>query len=148
MKNTKKIFLMLFSVFAASVFFWSVLEVTAQSADNMAPLSQSRQSGGVFLLLAQNNTGEDTRYNPAKIYRGSYGTNMLFYKIPTSLYWRKVSNDFTTFVTCSDARMHLKLDGTWKGHLNKKGGCGPVAEPSDWITGNRLNYEDALEAEQ
>jgi hypothetical protein len=148
MKNTKKIFLLLLSFFAASIFCWSALGVSAQSADNMAALDQSRQPDGVFPLLAQNNAGEDTRYNPAKIYHGSNGTNMLFYKSPTSLYWTKVSNDFTTFVTCSDARMHLKLDGTWKGHLNKKGGCGPVAEPSDWITGNRLNYEDALEAEQ
>lgn len=141
MKHTQKIFLMLPLVFATSVFCWSVPGVSAQSADNMAALGQSRQPGGVFLLLAQNHTGEDTRYNPAKIYRGPYGTNLLFYKNPKATAWvRGTQGDFTREVACAEALQSLKRTGLWQGHL-RNGACGSTDEPVDWAVGNRLNYE-------
>lgn len=81
------------------------------------------------------------KYDPAIMYPGPYTPEQLFYRNPTGTIWIPWSKaDFSRKVTCSGALKRLRKGGVWKGHLNKDGSCGPVAEPSDWAVGNWLNY--------
>lgn len=84
-------------------------------------------------------------YNPAQVYKGSYGTNALYYRNPGSNQWKFGfgKSSFNEWVECRDALKQLGESGLWKGHLKPDGSCGSVAEPSEWALGNRLNYEIA-----
>jgi hypothetical protein len=88
-------------------------------------------------------------YNPAIIYTGDYQPDVLLFKNPWTIAWQRIPKlDHLRYVTCQDALNHLNLEGRWKGHLNPDGSCGSQAEPADWAIGNRLNYENDLEAGQ
>ena len=85
-------------------------------------------------------------YDPARIYSGDFQPDVLLYKNPRSDAWQRVTKlDRLQYVTCQDALAHLNREGKWQGHLNPDGSCGSTAEPSDWVMGNRLNYENDLE---
>lgn len=88
-------------------------------------------------------------YNPAIIYTGDYQPDVLLFKNPWTIDWQRIPKlDHLRNVKCQDALNHLNLEGRWKGHLNPDGSCGSQAEPADWAIGNRLNYENDLEAGQ
>jgi len=93
-------------------------------------------------------TGIVGPYNSTQRYNGSYTPKALFFKNPGNIYWRRVADDYLKRVKCPDAIDHLRKGGLWKGHLNQDGSCGPLDEPSDWATGNRLNYEEMLSGEE
>jgi hypothetical protein len=85
-------------------------------------------------------------YIPKAIYPGDYNPDVLMYRNPGSDAWQRVHNlDRLRHVACRDALEQLQREGKWQGHLNPDGTCGSTAEPSDWILGNRLNYDDSLE---
>ena len=113
-------------------------------------------SGQPYLILAAMNepagrggaTGIVGPYNPARQYAGSYTPKALFFKNPGRIYWQRVADNYLKRVKCPDAIDHLRRVGLWKGHLGQDGSCGPLAEPSDWAVGNRLNYEDMLSGQE
>jgi hypothetical protein len=85
-------------------------------------------------------------YNPKFTYPGDYNPDVLLFRITESHGWQRVSGlDRLRRVACREALEQLQTEGRWQGHLNPDGTCGSTAEPSEWITGNRLNYEDSLE---
>jgi len=80
-------------------------------------------------------------YSPVIIYPGPYAPEQLFYKNPKGETWlRWTAKDFNRAVTCPGALKQLKRTGVWQGHLKPNGSCGTPAEPSDWATGNWLNF--------
>ena len=106
----------------------------------------------VFLLIAVaclvavkgNAQQAGASYNGAILYAGEYKADMLYCKDnPTDTEWRRIRHfDRLYKVTCQDALVSLKSNGTWQGHLNfKDGSCASVSEPAQWITGNRRNYD-------
>lgn len=102
------------------------------------------------LLLAAVSTNEAAGlpYSAARVYPGEYGASMLFYRNPGSPYWKKVSDEYASFVICPEAHRRLQQTGVWQGHLAPNGACGPRSEPSEWAIGNWLNYEEAQQAAQ
>lgn len=84
-------------------------------------------------------------YNPAVTYPGVHAAaEILFKNRATSTTWQSVPVlRRLQKVTCSDAVAHLQREGKWHGHLNSDGSCGSIAEPVEWILGNRLNYDEA-----
>ena len=90
--------------------------------------------------------GKEPSYDPKKIYPGDYNAHVMMYRNPGSDMWQRVPGlDRLRHVVCRDALEQLQRQGRWQGHLKLDGSCGSTAEPMDWILGNRLNYEDALE---
>jgi hypothetical protein len=85
-------------------------------------------------------------YNPKLTYPGNYNPDVLLFRLADGHGWQRVTGlDRLRRVACRDALEKLQTVGRWQGHLNPDGTCGSTAEPSDWIMGNRLNYEDSLE---
>jgi hypothetical protein len=84
-------------------------------------------------------------YDPAKVYPGRYRPDMVYFRnSPRNHIWyRGINGDFPAGVLCSDAFVHFKKTGLWKGHLNPDGSCASPSEPSEWAVGNRLNYDAA-----
>jgi len=83
-------------------------------------------------------------YNSAVVYAGEYSKDMLLCKNHSDdTTWRLIPYfDRLYKVTCQEALDSLNRTGTWQGHLNiKDGTCASVAEPAEWITGNRRNYD-------
>lgn len=94
----------------------------------------------------QGKLGDVPAYDPLILYPGDYQADALLFRNPGSMVWQRIPRlDSLRQVSCRDALDHLKSEGKWQGHLRPGGSCGSLAEPSDWIMGNRLNYEDALE---
>ena len=84
-------------------------------------------------------------YNPTTEYNGAYESDFIYYKNPGASVWLRVTNlDRLRHISCPDALRSLNKQGTWRGHLNPDGSCGPTSEPSDWALGNWLNYRDSL----
>ena len=85
-------------------------------------------------------------YNPAAVYRGDHKDDIILFRNTPDSPWQRIPRlDRFRHISCPGALEGLKRTGRWLGHLNLDGSCGPAAEPSEWITGNRLNYEDSLE---
>jgi hypothetical protein len=80
-------------------------------------------------------------YDPTKVYPGTFGNDLLYYRNPKSNWRRGLNGTFPDAVVCRDALKHLKQIGTWSGHFGPGGECGPLGEPNDWALGNRLNYD-------
>jgi hypothetical protein len=83
-------------------------------------------------------------YDSNIIYAGGYQADMLLYKNSSKVSdWRLIPYfDRVYKVTCQEAQVSLSSIGTWKGHLTiKDGSCVSTAEPAEWATGNRLNYD-------
>jgi hypothetical protein len=94
-------------------------------------------------LAAEKITGP---YNPAIQYTGEHPTDVILYKNPKSDMWQLVPKvDRLSRVKCSEALYQLNREGKWQGRLKQDGSCGSFAEPVDWITGNRLNYEGLMQ---
>jgi hypothetical protein len=84
-------------------------------------------------------------YNPSAVYTGAYVNELIYYRNPGAAGWTRVTRpDSLQHVSCWDAQRHLRREGTWQGHLNPDGSCGPTSEPSDWAIGNWLNYQESL----
>jgi hypothetical protein len=80
-------------------------------------------------------------YNPAKTYPGSMVPNLVYYRNSPSGKWQRgLAGLFSKGVLCPDALANFKRSGTWRGHLYPDGSCGPLAEPSEWALGNRINF--------
>jgi hypothetical protein len=80
-------------------------------------------------------------YDPAKVYPGSFGANVMYYRYPNS-YWRRgMAGTYPDVVACADALKHFKKTGLWQGHFGRGGVCGAPGEPTEWAVGNRLNFD-------
>jgi hypothetical protein len=94
----------------------------------------------------QGQKGKVPAYDPLILYPGEHQADVLLFRNPGSIVWQRIPRlDQLRNLSCKDALDHLMSEGKWQGHLRPDGSCGSPAEPSDWIMGNRLNYEDALE---
>lgn len=80
-------------------------------------------------------------YDPAVVYAGTYGANILYYHNPRNPNWYRGFRKELDAVTCRPAIAGFRSTGTWKGHLNQDGSCGDTAEPVDWALGNWLNFD-------
>jgi hypothetical protein len=109
-------------------------------------------SGSVGLAAEPGNQKEQVvagPYNPAIKYSGDYSSDVILFKNLKSTVWERLPRLGRLLqVTCQDASNALNREGKWQGRLKQDGSCGSDAEPLDWITGNRLNYENALEDQQ
>jgi hypothetical protein len=80
-------------------------------------------------------------YDPAKVYPGSFGNNILYYRYPNSSWRRGMEGTYPNAVACADALKHFKKSGLWQGHFGRGGVCGALGEPTEWAVGNRLNFD-------
>jgi hypothetical protein len=88
-------------------------------------------------------------YNPAQTYPGPFVPTMLYIRHSPSGPWhRGLTGLFSKGVSCPDALSNFRRSGLWQGHLKQDGSCGPLAEPSQWALGNRLNYGAMSESPQ
>lgn len=85
-----------------------------------------------------------TPYNPARIYTGINPANAIYYRNPGNPQWRRAFSRELSGLSCRPAVIGFASTGTWMGHLNPDGTCADPAEPVEWATGNRLNYEGAV----
>jgi hypothetical protein len=96
----------------------------------------------------QGKEGAVPAYDPLIVYPGDYQADALLFRNPGTMVWQTIPRlERLQNVSCKDALDHLTGEGKWQGHLRPDGSCGSRAEPSDWIMGNRLNFEDALAQE-
>lgn len=96
-------------------------------------LAAPSSTGGAFLSRYS--------YDPAVVYAGTYGANILYYHNPRNPNWYRGFRKELNALTCLPAIAAFRSTGTWKGHLKQDGSCGDTAEPVDWAVGNRLNFE-------
>lgn len=88
-------------------------------------------------------------YNPAIQYPGEHPADVVLFKNPKSEAWQLIPKvDRLLKVKCGAALNQLNREGRWQGRLRPDGSCGSSAEPVDWITGNRLNYESLLQEQR
>jgi hypothetical protein len=80
-------------------------------------------------------------YDPAKVYPGRFGTDVLYYRYPNSPWRRGMEGTYPNAVACADALKHFKKTGLWQGHFGRGGVCGAPGEPTEWAVGNRLNFD-------
>ena len=100
------------------------------------------------MIVAANSAGgtslfDRIRYNPTVVYEGDYLTNALYYHNRNNPVWRiglKVELDR---ITCRPALESFRTTGLWGGHFQPDGSCGDTTEPTEWATGNWLNFNDA-----
>ena len=86
-----------------------------------------------------------TLYDPTITYPGIYEAKRLYRMSSSSTSWMGSNHPaFLKDVACSDARKEISQDGSWTGLLMKDGSCGMNSEPSEWVIGNRLNYEAGI----
>jgi hypothetical protein len=81
-------------------------------------------------------------YNPAAIYNGKFSRNAIYYHNPKNPNWQLGLKKELNFITCRPALESLKNTGTWKGHFNPDGSCGPTSEPVEFAVGNWLNFSN------
>ena len=80
-------------------------------------------------------------YNPATLYPGKFKSDMLYYRSRPKGNWQRGMNGaFPASVHCVEAKQSLEKTGLWHGTLRLDGSCVTTDEPSDWATGNRLNF--------
>jgi hypothetical protein len=86
------------------------------------------------------------KYNPGAGYTGEFIQTRLYYHNPRSAIWRRMSrsDNYHDVVTCQSALDSLGTTGSWQGHLNQDGSCGPLGEPSFFALGNRINFDISL----
>jgi len=86
------------------------------------------------------------QYRSDIVYKGEYTPSALYYRSRKSQPWmrRSQSDNYLESVTCSRALAMLATEGQWLGNLNRDGSCGTPIEPSTFILGNRLNYDDSI----
>ena len=89
---------------------------------------------------AKKGGAEVGEYNAVKQYEGPFKNKGLYYHPQGGMGWVPIGRFFTGPVTCPEALESLGTTGYWKGHLERNGSCGSKAEPQDWVTGNRRNY--------
>lgn len=86
-------------------------------------------------------------YDPEEIYAGVYAPDQLYRVVLGSERWAGSRRPARVReVTCRDARHALERNGFWTGPLDPDGSCG-AGEPTDWATGNFLNYQADLQDE-
>ena len=79
-------------------------------------------------------------YKPQFLYVGTYPAKVLYKKSRPKSHWRKAFvNVNSDTVLCPEAKQALNTIGYWHGTILSDGTC-IVSEPSDWTTGNWLNY--------
>lgn len=93
------------------------------------------------------NDGRESAYIPGVGYNGEFITSRLYYRNPRSAVWRRMSDsdNYREVVTCRTALASLETGGTWQGHLNQDGSCGPLDEPAHFALGNRINFDILLD---
>lgn len=96
-----------------------------------------------FILTDKN----DATYQSHLVYGGEFIATGLYYRNPRSAIWMRAgaSDDYKELVRCPVALSSLEYTGSWQGHLNGDGSCGPVEEPSFFATGNRINFDVLLD---
>lgn len=106
-----------------------------------ADSSSSNTGAAVGMTVVQ-----DNQYHANSIYKGDYIPEALYYRERKTQPWMHASatDNYLLTVKCSKALDRLTVDGRWQGNLNKDGSCGAVAEPTYFVLGNRLNYEDSV----
>jgi len=100
-------------------------------------------------VSAASNNSEKARGNQYRsdiVYKGEYTPTALYYRSRESQPWmrRSKSDNYLESVTCSRALAMLATEGQWLGNLNRDGSCGTPIEPSTFMLGNRLNYDDSI----
>ncbi len=97
---------------------------------------------------AQNDSGKarGNQYRSDIVYKGEYIPTALYYRSRKTQPWMRMSNsdNYLESVTCSHALAMLATRGQWLGNLNRDGSCGTVIEPTTFMLGNRLNYDDSI----
>lgn len=83
-------------------------------------------------------------YQPGKTYAGPNPVNSVYYRNPGNPQWRMAFSRELSGLSCRPALAGFSTSGTWQGHLNPDGTCADPAEPVEWATGNRLNYEGVV----
>lgn len=89
---------------------------------------------------------QSTQYHAGTVYQGDYISTALYFRYSASQPWMKMgrSNNYLNIVTCSTALARLAAEGQWQGHFGPNGICGSAEEPTLFVLGNRLNYEESL----
>ncbi len=89
----------------------------------------------------------DAGYQPRMTYAGEFIPTRLYYRNPRSALWMDTGfpDNYKEQVSCPVALSSLEYTGSWQGHLNGDGSCGPVEEPSFFALGNRINYDVLLD---
>ena len=81
-------------------------------------------------------------YSPSQTYPGPFVPNVVYYRnCPAGKWQRGLTGLYSQGVSCPDALGNFGRTGRWWGHFKPDGSCGPLAEPSEFALGNRLNYE-------
>lgn len=105
------------------------------------PLSGTQASEGPR-VVADRQAGD---YDSDTIYAGVHDPNRIYRVVLGSDRWAGARHPARVRdVTCRDARNALERRGAWTGQLNANGTCGS-GEPTDWATGNFLNFQADLD---
>lgn len=115
---------------------WSVVVAAALG---MAMSVGGNASGASVVMSA---AAEPRRsYTATATYEGVFDSNRLYKVLHSSGSWGGSPRpSLVRDVVCRDARTALERDGSWKGALMSTGACG-VGEPTEWATGNYLNFQ-------
>lgn len=80
-------------------------------------------------------------YQAQRIYNGPNSADAIYFRNPGNPQWQRGFALVLKKVTCRPALDGFYATGLWQGHLNPNGSCEDPSEPSQWATGNRLNYD-------
>ena len=84
-------------------------------------------------------------YDPSVVYPGIYESERMYKVLAGPQAWAGNRHpERVGQVRCRDARTALERNGSWSGMLNADGECGS-GEPTDWATGNFLNFRAGIE---
>ncbi|MDD2542045.1 MAG: hypothetical protein PHH28_13505 [Desulfuromonadaceae bacterium] len=89
---------------------------------------------------------QDNQYQANHLYKGKYISSVLYFRYSKAQPWMRMSNsdNYLEVVACRSALLKINAEGAWAGHINRDGTCGSVVEPTMFVLGNRLNFNDDL----
>jgi hypothetical protein len=126
-----------------SLSFVAVLVANTRAADaGPAPYSVTRVASD------SEHTPDHAGYNPEEVYPGMFESARLYKVVLHTQGWagsRRPAR--VNQITCRDARTALEKRGFWRGQLSVTGVCGS-GEPTEWATGNFLNFQASRHHEE